>query len=726
MNRIPQLMEQMTTEEKIGQLTQIGTSIYTDDDVANERVKEQIRQGRIGSFLSVAGVDKLNGLQRIAVEESRLGIPLFFGHDIIHGYRTIFPVPAGEACSFEPELAYQSSKVAAAEMRAAGIHATWAPMVDIARDQRWGRGLEGSGEDVYLSCELAKERVRGFQNSDLSDKGAVAACAKHLIGYGAVEGGRDYNDADISENRLYNIYFPPFRACIEEDVAFIMTAFHALNGIPCTTDKKLLRDITRKEMGFDGIFISDAGSLEQTIVHGYAKDGKEAAKLGLEAGLDVEMFGVIYDAHLKELVESQESYRQLLDEAVFRVLKLKVQLGLFDHPYTDASKTDGLMLRPESVALSRKIAARSMVLLENNGILPLRAKKVAVIGKLADSKETMLGKWVCAEYDEAERAAVTVLDAFQTESSIEKFTYAPAYDFLQDVHEMNAALKQGRYSMFSTTDSLVEEAVRAAEEADVILFVAGECNLINGEAKSRADLSVPEVEMQVFRKLHELGKPIVTLIVAGRPLLLDELKEKSDALMFTYNLGSQMGNAVADVMFGRYNPSAKLVNTFPSANGQCPTMYYSHNNTGKPYHPDIWYSTKYVDVPEEPLYPFGYGKSYTEFSYGNLQTDKKQYRATDKILLTVTVENIGDCDGEEVIQVYMRDLVGKVVRPVKQLVDFQKQMIKKGEKKTVSFEIACQKLGYYYQKEWICEAGEFILFVGGNSKDTIHTEIEIM
>ncbi len=726
MNRIQKLMEQMTIEEKIGQLTQIGTSIYTDDDVANEKVKEQIRRGRIGSFLSVAGVEKLNGLQRIAVEESRLGIPLFFGHDIIHGYRTIFPVPAGEACSFEPELAYESSKIAAEEMRAAGIHVTWAPMVDIARDQRWGRGLEGSGEDVYLSCEFARARVRGFQNSDLSGSGAVAACAKHLIGYGAVEGGRDYNDVDMSENRLYNTHFPPFKACIDEDVEFIMTAFHALNGIPCTADKKLLRDITRNEMGFDGIFVSDAGSLEQIIMHGYAKDGKEAAKLGIEAGLDVEMFGVIYDAHLKELVESNDEYMKLLDEAVYRVLKLKVKLGLFDKPYTDESKTADTMLRPEYMETSRKIAKRSMVLLENNGVLPIRAKKAALIGGLADSKTAMVGKWVCAEREEAENAAVTILESLKQEKAIDTLFYAPAYTFLEDVATFTKNLKEKNYDVFSTNARLIEDAIMAASEAEVIIFVAGECNLINGEARNRADISVPEVQMQIFRKLCELGKPIVTLVVAGRPLVLDELKEKSDALIFTYNLGTQMGNAAADVLFGRYNPSAKLVNTFPSANGQCPTMYYSHNNTGKPYNPDIWYSSKYIDVPAEPLYPFGYGKSYTEFSYSNIKTDKKQYKAEEKILLDITVKNVGKYDGEEVVQLYMRDMVGKLVRPVKELIDFKKIMLRQGEEKTVSFEIDANKLGYYYEKKWICEPGDFVLFVGGNSRDTISTDIEII
>lgn len=726
MDRILKLMAQMTTEEKIGQLTQIGTSIYTDDEVANEKVKEQIRKGRIGSFLSVAGVDKLNGLQRIAVEESRLGIPLFFGHDIIHGYRTIFPVPAGEACSFEPALAYESSRIAAEEMRAAGIHVTWAPMVDIARDQRWGRGLEGSGEDVFLSCEFARARVRGFQNSDLAYSGAVAACAKHFIGYGAVEGGRDYNDVDMSENRIYNTHFPPFKACIEENVEFIMTAFHALNGVPCTADKELLRNITRKEMGFDGIFVSDAGSLEQIIMHGYARDGKEAAKLGIEAGIDVEMFGVIYDAYLKEIVENNEEYMKLLDEAVYRILKLKIKLGLFDNPYTDEGKTTNTMLRPEYIEASRKIATRSMVLLENNGILPLKAKKIAIIGSIADSKATMLGKWVCAEYDEAERATVTILESFKREKGISKLTYAPAYEFLNDVNIHTANLKQCKYDVFSTDDAMINDAINAAKDAEVIFFVAGECNLINGEARNRANISVPEVEMQIFRRLCELDKPIVTLVVAGRPLVLEELKEKSDALIFTYNLGTQMGNAVADVVFGRYNPSAKLVNTFPSANGQCPTMYYSHNNTGKPYNPDIWYSSKYIDVPAEPLYPFGYGKSYTEFSYSNIKVEKKQYKAEDDILIEVDVENIGKYDGEEVVQVYMRDLVGKIVRPVKELIDFKKILLKQGEKKKVSFKINCSRLGYYYEKEWICEPGEFILFVGGNSKDTISTKVEII
>lgn len=726
MDKILELMNKMTVEEKIGQLTQTGTSIYSKESNPVEANRESILKGEVGSFLSIAGADTLNAMQKIAVEETRLGIPLFFAHDILHGYRTIFPVPAGEACSFEPELAYESSKIAAREMRAAGIELTFAPMVDIARDQRWGRGMEGSGEDVLLSCEFAKARVKGFQNADLSSQEAVAACAKHFAGYGAVEGGREYNDVDMSENKLYNVHLPSFRACVDENVEFMMTSFTTLNGIPCTTNKQLLQDIGRKELGFDGIYISDAGSLRDIYQHGHAKDTYESAKLGIESGLDIEMGAFVYRPSLKAVLEDNKEYMKLLDESVYRVLKFKERLGLFENPYVDASKTESAMMLPEYVEAARNIAGRSMVLLENNGVLPLKKKKAAIIGSLADSKSVMIGRWVPAETDKAEEHAVTILEAFRNEEIIEAVSYAPAYRFVDDRPTLIENMRNDIYDLFSTDDALIHEALSAAEDADVILFVAGECNYMNGEAKSRADISVPEAEMKVFRKLCELKKPIISLVVSGRPLILNELKEKSDALIFTYNLGSQMGNAVADVIMGRYNPSAKLVNTFPHSNGQCPTAYYAQNSTGKPYGRASWYSTRYIDVDNEPLYPFGYGKSYTEFAYNELHTDKKTYSENDTIRLEVTLSNIGQFDGEEVVQVYMRDLFGKVVRPIKQLIDFKKVMLHKGESKQIRFEIPCKKLGYYYNKEWICEPGDFTLFCGGNSVDTLSTNIELV
>ncbi len=724
--RITELMNKMTLTEKIGQMHQVGTSIYTSDLQVNEDIVKKIREGKIGSFLSVCGVEKINELQRIAVEESRLGIPLFFGHDIIHGYRTIFPVPAGEACSFEPELAYESSKVAAMETRANGIQVVWAPMIDIARDQRWGRGFEGSGEDVLLSKEFARARVQGFQNAPLETENAVASCAKHYVGYGAVEGGRDYNDVDMSDNNLYNIHLEPFREAISAGAEFVMTAYNTLNGIPCTGNKKIIREILRKELNFKGIVISDAASLENMMAHGYADGEKEAVRLALEAGLDIEMMTDLNIRNLEEVVAGNDEYQKLVDEAVYRILELKFRLGLFEHPYTNVSKASETVELPESMNLARKIAQRSMVLLENKGVLPIKGKKVAVIGRLADTPRAMIGGWVSAERDRTVETAVTIKAAMNECKDLKRTYYAPGYHFVDLGNELTEMIKRKEFELFSTTEALIEEAVETAKKAEVILFVAGETTIMSGEAKNRASLSIPAVQVKLLEKLYDLGKPIITLVISGRPLVLNEVKKYSDALLFTYSLGTQMGNAVWDVITGRYNPSAKLVNTFPSGEGQCPTMYYSHNNGGKPYDENIWYSSKYIDVPYKPEYPFGYGKSYTEFTYEQLVIEHSKYKFGDKIHVSAQLNNVGEYDGEEVVQVYVRDMVGSIVRPVRQLVAFRKVEVKKGMSKKVTFELDTDQLGFYMDRRYIKEVGKFQIFVGGSADCELSADFEIV
>ena len=697
------LIEQMTLYEKIGQLTQYGTSIYTDHLDFNEELLQKLKNGGIGSFLSLCGVEKLNKLQKIVLEETRLKIPLLFGHDIIHGYRTIFPVPIAEACSFEPELARQSCRVTAKEARANGIHITWAPMVDVCRDQRWGRTFEGTGEDVCVGVNFAKARVEGFQGDGIDRDDSIAACVKHFACYGAAEGGRDYNTVDMSKSKMYNVYFPTYRAAIEAGAAGVMTAFNEVNGVPCVIDKELLNDVLRDEMGFDGLVISDANSLKETIAHGCAEDAEEAVIKAVEAGLDIEMMSGIYS-----------------------VLDLKDKLGLFDNPYADENKAQEAVLRNESIELSREIAKRCIVLLENNGILPLKSKKIAVIGKIAEDRESTIGGWVAAERKSNCKDAVTILEAMKNEFSPENISYAPAYDFVNSSVEQTEMVHKNNFNYMWTNEELIAEAVERAKDAEVILFVAGESQVMSGESESRADLSLPAEQERIFDALKSLGKPIITFVVSGRTLILNKVSEESDALLFTYSLGSQMGNAVMDVLTGRYNPSAKLVQTIPSANSQCPTMYYSHMNTGRPADKRKWWSSRYIDTPFFPKYCFGYGKSYTEFEIVDIVTDKENYTLDEKINICVKVKNNGKYDGEEVVQIYSNDCTASIVRPVKELKLFRKVFIKTGEIVNVKFELDVKELGFFDNNAvYKVESGKFVIFAGNSCMNCLEKEITV-
>ena len=723
------LLKKMTLEEKLGQLTQRGGSIYTPELKINEEIHNQIKSGYIGTFLSVCGPENLNEMQRVAVEESRLGIPLFFGHDIIHGYRTIFPVPAGEACSFEPELAKRTAAAAAAEMRANGIHITWAPMVDVSRDQRWGRGLEGAGEDVHVNNVFSKARVEGFRNNGIDKPDSVACCAKHFVAYGAVEGGRDYNGVDMSDIRLYNTYLPPFKAAIEAGVDFVMTGFHEFNGVPCTVNRRLLKDILRDELLFNGVVISDSASLYFVAPHGYAADDEDLCTQAMNNGLDIEMSTQIYHHAMKSALEKGRVTMDSIDEAVLRVLKFKYDLGLFDNPYVDCSAARDALLKPETVELCRDAARRSMVLLENNGILPIKDKniRIAVIGKIANDKRVSLGSWVAAEADKAAEHAVTVLNGISDEYGCKNVSYAGAYDYIDNNQQQIEMMKNGNYDFVFTDEKLINDALDTAKEADVVIFTAGEPNMMNGEAKSRSDISVPRAQLEILRRLKSLGKRIITLVVAGRPLILREVSELSDAVIFTYSLGSQMGNAVADVISGRYNPGGRLAVTIPRTTGQCGTMYYAHNNTGQPADDNVWFTSKYIDVLNGPQYCFGYGLSYTEFEYENITTDASEYKADGVISVDVAVRNVGDCDGEEVVQVYVRDTVASVVRPVKELKAFKKLMIKKGERAVINFKIPVNDLGFYNSdNRYIVEPGEFIITAAHDSSGGISRAVYVV
>lgn len=695
---IKKLLSQMTIEEKIGQLIQYGPSIYKNFE---EIDWDTLRLGKIGSFIRVRDPIIANKLQKCAVLESRLGIPLAFADDVIHGYFTNFPVPAAEACSWEPELARKTAEVAAKEARLSGIHWTYAPMLDITRDARWGRNSEGAGEDPYLASQFASARVKGFQGEDISSDNSVAACAKHFVGYSACMGGRDYNSVEMSEQTLFDMFLPPFQAAIDAGVATVMSAFHDFNGVPCTGNSYLLTDILRDEMQFKGVLISDAGAVGQMQVHGYTEDEKDTAKKALMAGTDIEMASFTYSHHLKELIENGEIPLARLDEAVLRVLELKKALGLFENPYIDIEKANSVGATAESLALARESARKSIVLLKNDNILPLDKKaKIAVIGALAGNEDDMDDVW-----SGKSKAVTTICGALNANDYDIK--YAKGYDL-------------------KTNEVFTDEAVKTANDCDIILFVAGEGvnaqGYMSGEARSRSDIEIPKIQQVLLSALKNVEKPIVSYIFSGRPLAIHDVSENSDAVLWSGVLGTETGNAVMDVLFGDYNPSAKLVWTFPTSSGQSP-YFYNHNNTGKPPIKEIWHSSKYIDAPMGAEYPFGFGLSYTSFSYDNLKISGTEFSADDVLEASVDVTNTGNLFGEEIVQLYVRDLVGSTVRPVRELKGFDKIGLEPGEKKTVVIKVPIKNLGFHNQKmEYVVEAGKFLLFLGPDSNSGLEAE----
>ena len=696
---VKELLGKMTLEEKIGQLLQCGPSIYKN---ADEIHWDMLRAGKIGSFIRVRDPEMQNKLQRCAVEESRLGIPLVFADDIIHGCFTNFPVPAAEACSWEPELARRTARVAAKESRLSGVHWTYAPMVDLARDARWGRNGEGAGEDPFLLSDFAAARVRGFQGENIADEQSVAACAKHFIGYSACMGGRDYNSVEMSEQTLYDMFLPPFKAAVEAGVASVMTAFHDLNGVPCTGSRRLLTDLLRSEMKYDGVVISDAGAVGQLSVHGYAEDEKDAAFKAMDAGVDIEMATFAYSNHLKELVGSGKISEEQLDGAVLRVLELKDKLGLFENPYVDMGKAAGIKADEKSIALARESARKSIVLLKNeNHILPFdKAVKIAVIGSLAGSEDDMDDVW-----NGKIKNVTTICGAFKSRKI--NIDYAKGYDL-------------------KTDEIFTDEALLAVKDCDAILFVAGEGidaqGYMSGEARSRSNIEIPEVQQKLLGELKKTGKPIVAYIFSGRPLALDYVEKNVDAMLWSGVLGTETGNAVLDVLYGEYNPSAKLIWTFPTSSGQSP-YFYNHNNTGKPPRAEIWHSSKYIDAPIGAKYPFGFGLSYTEFEYSDLKLSKNKLTVDEILEVSVDVTNVGDRFGEETVELYVRDVAGSSVRPVKELKGYKKISLEAGETKTVIIKVPIASLGFHNrQMEYVTEPGKFLIYVGPDSNEGLRNE----
>ena len=716
--RVDSLLKQMTLDEKVGQLNQ-----YNDDGIATGPVtvdgdkENQIRRGEVGSMLNVFTVARMRQFQDIAMQ-SRLKIPLIFGQDVIHGYKTTFPIPLGEAASWDMEAIKLSARIAATEASAGGVHWTFAPMVDISRDPRWGRVMEGAGEDPYLGSAIAKARVKGFQGDEIGATNSVLACAKHFAAYGAAVGGRDYNSVDMSERMLWEVYLPPFKATVDAGVATFMNSFNDLNGIPATGNSYLQRDILKGKWNFQGFIVSDWGSIGEMINHGYVKDGRGAAKAAITAGSDMDMESRCYKNNLAQLVKSGEVDIALVDDAVKRILRKKFELGLFDDPYRflDADREKKEMNNPEHTKAAREVAAKCIVLMKNeNNLLPLSKdiKTIAFIGPLVKEHKQNLGFW-SIELDNVD---------------YEKFVVSQ-WEGLQNKIGKNTKLLYAQGCKIEGEDrSGFAEAIETAKKADVVIMSIGEKRDMSGEAKSRSNINIPGVQEDLVKAIHATGKPVVVLVNAGRPLVFNWTADNIPAILYTWWLGSEAGNAIADVLVGDVNPSAKIPMTFPREVGQIP-IYYSYLKTGRPAECDTcnFYRTAYIDLPVSPKFAFGHGLSYTTFEYRDLKLSQSKINRSEKIEVSFNISNTGKYDGEEVIQLYLRDKVGSIVRPVKELKDFQKVMVKVGEKKQIKFIIDNEKLCFYNKDlDYKSEAGEFDLMIGSSSDDIrLHSCFELI
>jgi len=716
--KIDALLAQMTLEEKVGQLNQYSSPFDLTGPApsqgAQKTAYEQIRTGLVGSMLNVNGAEATRKAQQLAVENSRLKIPLIFGYDVIHGYKTIFPVPLGEAASWDPAAVERSARVAATEAAAAGQHWTFGPMVDIARDARWGRIMEGSGEDPYLGAQMAAARVRGFQGKDLAAVDTIAACAKHYAAYGFAEAGRDYNTVDISESTLRNVVLPPFKAAADAGAATFMNSFNEIAGIPATGSTHLQRDILKGEWGFQGFIVSDWGSIGEMVRHGFSADLAEAARQAVTAGSDMDMESRAYVGHLAGLVKSGKVDVKVVDDAVRRVLRVKFALGLFDDPYrySDAAREKAATLTPANLAAARDVARRSIVLLKNDGILPLdkSVRSIAVIGPLAGDKDSPLGNW--RGRGEA-NSAVSLLEGVKAAVSPgTKVIYAEGAKLVTGRREFAAP------SVYNTTDrSGFPAAVKAALSADVVLLAIGEDAFQSGEGRSQADLGLKGLQDELLKAVVEANKKVVVVLMSGRPLVVGHIASAVPGLLEAWLLGSQSGHAIADVLFGDYSPGGKLPASFPQAVGQLP-IYYNHKNTGRPGPEQSVTWSHFTDVSNDPLYPFGFGLSYTTFTYSEPKLSAAELVAGGKLSVTVTVTNSGKRPGTEVAQLYVRDLVGSVTRPVKELKGFERVELQPGQSREVTFTITPADLAFYTARgRWEAEPGAFKVFVGGNSRD---------
>jgi len=716
--KVATLLSKMTLEEKVGQMNQYnGFWDFTgpapkDGDAKNKY--EHLKKGYVGAVLNVRGVENVRKLQKMVVEESRLGIPLLFGFDVIHGYKTTTPIPLAESASWDLEAIEHSARVAAIEASAVGINWTFAPMIDISRDARWGRVMEGAGEDTYLGSAIAVARINGFQGKDLKANNTIAACAKHFAAYGFAESGKDYNTADMGTSTLHNVILPPFKTAVENNVQTFMNAFNVVNGIPATANSFLQRDLLKGEWDFKGFVVSDWGSGIEMIAHGFAEDAAHVAELSANAGSDMDMESYAYVYHLKNAVDEGKVKMSVIDDAVSRILKVKFELGLFDDPYKycDEKREKDLIYHKDHRKAALDMAKKSMVLLKNeNNVLPLskKQKKIAVIGALADDKNSPLGNWRLGTDD---NTAVSVLEGLKEYSK--NVTYAKGAEFVSGdthfVHEL-------KINDSDTTGFVA--AVALAKKSEVVLMVLGEHGYQSGEGRSRADIGLPSVQQELLEAVYAVNKNIVLVLMNGRPLAITWADEKIPAILETWQLGTESGNAIAEVLFGDYNPSGKLPMTFPRSVGQVP-IYYNYLNTGRPGPKKEVFWSHYTDETNEPLYAFGYGLSYTTFEYSDLKIDTTDNK---NIQVSATITNTGKVAGEEVAQLYIRDKVASVSRPVKELKGFQKFSLKPKQSKTVSFSLTEKELGFYdNQGKFIVEAGGFEVMIGTDSKTGLKGE----
>lgn len=713
--KVERLLGEMTLEEKIGQMNQLSPWDY--DDLA-----EKVRRGEVGSILNCTDPEQVNRIQRVAMEESRLGIPLIVARDVIHGYRTIFPIPLGQAASFNPEIVERGARVSAVEASADGIRWTFAPMIDVSRDPRWGRIAESLGEDPYLTSVLGAAMIRGFQGDSLNDPASVAACAKHFVAYGASEGGRDYNSTYIPERQLRNVYLPPFKAAKDAGCATFMTSFNDNDGVPSTANSFVLRDILRDEWGFDGMVVSDWTSVTEMISHGFCVDAKDAAEKAVNAGVDMDMVSEAYIGNLVRSVEEGKVSMKVIDDAVRNILRLKFRMGLLDNPYVDTSLH--VDYAPAHLDAAREAVEQSVILLKNDaGTLPLGKgiRTVAVVGPMADAPYEQMGTWT---FDGERQHTVTPLAALrQMYGDRVRIIYEPALAYTRDKSQAGIA-----------------RAVNAARRADVVIAFVGEEAILSGEAHSLADVELQGAQRQLLKAIAGTGRPLVTVVMAGRPLVLTEEAEVSDALLFSFHPGTMGGPAIADILFGKVNPSGRTPVTFPRMTGQVP-VYYAQNSTGRPAHPDemlideipveagqtsVGCRSFYLDAGSTPLFPFGYGLSYTTFEYSDLRLSSDTYGADDEISLTFDLRNSGGCDGTEVVQVYVRDLVGSITRPVRELKGFRRIFLRSGESQEVTFTIPVRDLAFWgIDMTYGVEPGQFTLWVGPDSASGLSADFTV-
>ena len=706
-HQVDSVLNLMTLEEKVGQMIQYSNNkLLTGPSLDSRNHTEEIKRGEVGSIFNILTVERAKQYQDLAMQ-SRLRIPLIFGLDVVHGMRTIFPIPMAEAASFNLELIKKTASVAAAETSAHGIHWTFAPMVDISRDARWGRSMEGAGEDPWYGSQVAKARVEGFQGTDYNDRNTVLACAKHFAAYGAAVAGKDYAEADISEHTLLQVYLPPFRAAVEAGVGTFMNAFNEINGIPATAHKPLLRDILKGEWGFKGFVVSDWGSVGEIAKHRMAKDNEDAGRLAAIAGCDMDMHSMTYARHLVNLVKQGAVDITLIDDAVKRILTVKFELGLFDDPYRYNYREKELENKKVNAAhrkVAREAGAGSVVLLKNQNVLPVTstAGKIAVVGPLNKAKKDMLGNW--SAIGKAEEV-ISVFDGLKAALPKAKITYIEGYDL-----ETNELKPLPDFS-----------------EYDVIIVSVGERAMESGEAKSKVDININANQQLMVKQIKEkAGKPVITLVMGGRPLIFSDMEPYADAILMTWWLGTEAGNSIADVLTGKYNPSGKLPMTFPRHVGQCP-LYYNHKSTGRAWAPNNPWVSGYMDESVKPAYVFGYGLSYTTFEIAAPVMSKKEYKAGEPVVLTTSVTNTGQYTGKETVQLYLQDVVSSVTRPVIELCGIRQVELAPGETRKIEFTLSEQELGFFNSdKQFVTEPGDFKLFVGSSSDNLKATEFELI